>query len=103
MSSLFCCGAIQPFRPQYLQHQSKFTAFLHWANFPKTSTPYSIGGEGTDLDELKPEFVIQLVRQVNYGPLEATRYFARVLQLEESFIEVVEQDLVNGNYKKLNS
>ncbi|KAI1865505.1 hypothetical protein JX265_006348 [Neoarthrinium moseri] len=100
MSSLFCCGSIQPFRPQYLIHQSKFTTFLDWSAFPKTS---SLQREVNNLDDIKPECVIQLVRQVNYGPLESTRYFVKVDNREEPFIEIVEKDLVNANFEKLNS
>ncbi|KAG7110595.1 hypothetical protein HYQ44_010985 [Verticillium longisporum] len=69
-SSLFCCGAIQPYRPQALDHESKFSGFLAWANEQK---------DDIRREEACPEtsHSIQLVRQINYGPLESLRYFAR--------------------------
>ena len=99
MSSLFCCSAIQGYRPQRLQHQENFTEFMTWGNFPKTSSP---AGEGTDLEALNAPFVVQLVRQVNYGSLESKRYFAFVRASGE-FVEVVEDDLIRANFQKLNS
>lgn len=101
MSSLFCCSSINGYRPQILQHQDKFNTFMRWAGFPRSSSPKS-HGEGTDLDALGTTYVVQLVRQVNYGPLESKRYFAFVKDSGE-FVEVVEGDLVNANFQKLNS
>lgn len=104
MASLFCCEDIQPYRPQYLLSQTYFTTFMDWAAFPKTSSTPSSDGEGANnLDTAKPDFVIQLVRQVNYGPLESTRYFSRVNGQDEAFLEVVEKDLIDANFKKLNA
>lgn len=99
MSALFCCSSIQGYRPQRLQHEDKFTKFMAWANFPTTSSPSC---EGTDLNALSTPFVVQLVRQVNYGPLESKRYFAFVSG-SEGFVEVVEDDLIRANFQKLNS
>ena len=75
MASLFCCDAAQPYRPQYLNHEPKFNTFTTWATYPKTPSP---SGNKVDLDELKPAYVVQLVRQVNYGGLESKRYFANI-------------------------
>lgn len=101
MSSLFCCSSIEGYRPQYLQHEDKFTTFMRWAGYPKTSST-KIDGGATDLDTLGTAYVVQLVQQVNYGPLESRRYFAFVRDSGE-FIEVVEDDLVKANFQKLNS
>jgi hypothetical protein len=55
----------------------------------------------TDEDLDKAQYVIQLVRQVNYGPIEFKRYFARMEGT--AFVEVSERDLIAGNFKKLNT
>ncbi len=103
MFSLFCCSSIKPYRPQHLLHQTKFTAFLAWAKFPRTAAP-NTGGDGkVDMTELKPEFAVQLVQQVNYGPLESKRYFVSVEGKDAEFIEVVENDIIQANFQKLNS
>lgn len=99
MSSLFCCSSIQGYRPQRLQHQDKFTKFMAWASFPKTA---SAAVEEVDLNALDVPYVVQLVRQVNYGPLESKRYFAST-RASDDFIEVVEDDLIRANFQKLNS
>ncbi|KAF1992312.1 hypothetical protein K402DRAFT_321278, partial [Aulographum hederae CBS 113979] len=71
--------------------------------FPKTSSPNNeadqvlVGGV--------PKYVIQLVKQVNFGPLESKRYFvmARSSDGGEQFAEVNEYYLVEENYQKVNS
>ncbi|EAQ83723.1 hypothetical protein CHGG_10127 [Chaetomium globosum CBS 148.51] len=104
MSSLFCCGSVKPYRPQILQHEQKFRVFMAWAKFPQESSlSTDDGAEKTDLVALKPPYSIQLVRQVNYGPLESKRYFIPVEGSENEFAEVVEDDLIQANFKKLNS
>src|SRR5690606_21545921 len=102
MSTLFCCGNAKPYRAQRLQHEPKFETFLRWAQFPRSSTR---AGEdaAVDLAGLNAPFVIQLVRQVNYGPLESKRYFARVEGQEEDFVEVAEDYLILANFQKLNA
>lgn len=99
-SSLFCCDGIKPFRPQYLNHESKFNTFTKWATYPKSA---SAGKDAVDLSALGAAYVVQLVRQVNYGPLESKRYFAVVEGQEEQYVEVVENDLIQANFQKLNS
>ncbi|KAJ0123613.1 mfs multidrug transporter [Diaporthe amygdali] len=98
MASLFCCGSIKPYRPQALSHESKFIQFMRWAN-STTGTTSSAGS--VDLVETAPDFVVQLVRQVNFGPLESKRYFAPTEG--DKFVEVSENDLVQANFQKLNS
>jgi hypothetical protein len=46
---------------------------------------------------------VQLVRQVNYGPLESKRYFVSNADASDAFVEVTEQWLVENNLQKLNS
>lgn len=77
---------------------------MAWAKFPQESSlSTDDGAEKTDLVALKPPYSIQLVRQVNYGPLESKRYFIPVEGSENEFAEVVEDDLIQANFKKLNS
>ncbi len=104
MSALFCCGSIKPFRPARLLHEAKFQAFIAWADFPKDSSPSTgDGDEKVDLVVLKPSYAMQLVRQVNYGPLESKRYFIPVVGKDNEFAEVAEDDLIQANFQKLNS
>jgi hypothetical protein len=50
-------------------------------------------------------FAVQVVRQVNYGPLESKRYFvsAKDQEGEMNFHEITESDLIEANYEKLNA
>jgi hypothetical protein len=52
-----------------------------------------------------PEFAVQFVQQVNYGPVEAKRYFIpdSLAGGQSQFLEVTEQDLIIGNFEKLNA
>lgn len=100
MSSLFCCNGIKPYRPQYLSHQDKFTTFMAWSSFPQASSMSD--AEKPDLAERSaPPFAIQLVRQVNFGPLESKRYF--IPAEDGAFVEIAEGDLIEANFQKLNS
>jgi hypothetical protein len=104
MSSLFCCGSVKPYRPARLLHEDKFKAFMAWAEFLKDSSPFiGDGAEKVDLIVLQPPYAIQLVRQINYGPLESKRYFIPVKGNDDEFTEVVEDDLIHANFQKLNS
>lgn len=107
MSILFCCEAIQPFKPKRLMHDEKFRSFMNWGNSPKASSIATTAGKNDqgslNLAEVKPPYAVQLVRQVNYGPLESKRYFIPVEGKEEAFVEVSEEDLVKANFQKLNS
>ncbi|CCT72833.1 uncharacterized protein FFB20_05633 [Fusarium fujikuroi] len=100
MSTLFCCVAIEPYRPQYLSHQPKFNNFMSWASFPREST---LNETQHDLSQLNPSYAVQLVRQVNFGPLESKRYFIPHNTSEGQYVEVSEQDLIQANFKKLNT
>jgi hypothetical protein len=102
MSSLYCCASIKPFRPQHIQHEAKFTFFLGWAEFPKSASLVASNQE-LDLAELMPPYAIQLVQQVNYGPLESKRYFIPVDGRDEAFVEIDEDQLIQANFQKLNS
>ena len=73
---------------------------MHWAAYPKGAAPET---NKVDLVELKTPFAIQLVRQVNYGPLESKRYFIPAESEERGFLEITEEELIQANFKKLNS
>ncbi|KAK6822015.1 mfs multidrug transporter [Apiospora arundinis] len=103
MASLVCCGSIAPYRPQYLLHQTKFDTFIAWASYPKAATPSNNSDEKPDLGGDSKLFAIQLVQQVNYGPLESKRYFVPKADQPTEFVEITEDDLVQANYKKLNA
>lgn len=100
MPSPFCCGSVQPYRPQILSHEPKLRAFQSWAAFPRDSTAAQ---DAVDLVALKPEFAVQLVRQVNYGPLESKRYFVPNGSNDGGFSEISENDLIQANFQKLNA
>ncbi|KAL1864014.1 hypothetical protein Daus18300_007979 [Diaporthe australafricana] len=98
MTSLFCCDSIKPYRHQALSHEPKFVQFMKWTESTTNPTPSS---GSVDLIEMAPGFAVQLVRQVNFGPLESKRYF--VPTEGDKFIEISESDLIQANFQKLNS
>lgn len=106
MSSIFCCNAITPYRPATLAHESKFMPFIAWAR-RSTSFPAPNSVSYFDDPAVLPAYAIQLVQQVNYGPIDSKRYFipspSSQDQSASAFVEVVEQDLIVGNFEKLNS
>ena len=97
MDPLFCCTQLQPFKPKPIDHDPKFTSFLTWAK--STTTSSSTSNSLPDFN-LPSTFVIQLVKQVNYGPLESKRYF---ITLPSGFQEVTEKQLIDANFQKLNT
>lgn len=48
-------------------------------------------------------YAVQLVTQVNYGPLKSKRYFVPQDNPARDFVEVTVEDLVNANFEKVNS
>jgi hypothetical protein len=104
MDSIFCCSSFEPFKPRIIDNEAKFKAFLSWTpTFEATSVGTVFNGpRDLPLNEGSC-FVIQVVRQVNYGPLESKRYFAKAAGVDVPFKEVTEQDLINTNYEKVNS
>ncbi|KAL1889704.1 hypothetical protein Sste5346_008688 [Sporothrix stenoceras] len=99
MSSLFCCSSTRPYKATRLSHEEKFSAFMAWARYPQSESP-----TGDDiLASYTPSFAIQLVKQVNFGPLESKRYFVPVEGNDTEFVEITEQALINANFQKLNA
>ncbi|KAJ5224940.1 hypothetical protein N7468_006165 [Penicillium chermesinum] len=106
MSSMFCCSSIVPYRGSLLMHESKFQRFMTWAQRSKSS-PVANSASYFQTPAHIPEFAVQLVQQINYGPVESKRYF--IPSTNDStdgncgFLEVTEQDLIIGNFQKLNT
>lgn len=108
MSPIFCYSSIAPYREARLTHEGKFLRFMAWARHSESSSPVT----GSDSyfrnpNNNIPEFAVQFVQQVNYGPVEAKRYFIPDTSLAaggpSEFLEVTEQDLIIGNFQKLNA
>jgi hypothetical protein len=70
---------------------------MSWATYPKES---SIGSTDTLPDASTVTLAIQVVKQVNYSPLESKRYFVHA---GDAFVEVTEQWLIEANFQKLNT
>jgi hypothetical protein len=105
MSSIFCCSSPSPYRPAHLTHEAKFDRFLVWAKRSESSPSAISASFFQDPDNLPP-YAVQFVRQVNFGAIESKRYFIPCSQTggdENEFVEVTEQDLLAGNFQKLNS
>ncbi|KAI1121200.1 hypothetical protein F5Y10DRAFT_256769 [Nemania abortiva] len=96
MSSILCCSSISPYRPRWLDHEPKFNSFMGWAK----SDPAEPANGSSLVDSAL--YVVQLVRQVNYGKRESIRYFVPDTS-SSFFLEATEQDLIQANFEKLNS
>jgi len=85
-----------------LSHESKFTSFMSWVAFLRDSNAKS----SDDAVYITcPSYVVQIVKQVNFGPLESKRYFAHNASDsgDEAFIEIPEKWLIDANFQKLNT
>ena len=104
MDSIFCCSQIKPYRPQRIDHELDFQAFLAWAQTSTSESAVTVPNLQLEFEK-DSSYVVQVVKQVNYGPVESKRYFItnRSPAGTRSFHEVTENDLVEANYKKLNS
>ncbi|KAL5352303.1 hypothetical protein ACLOAV_002250 [Pseudogymnoascus australis] len=105
MAGVFCClSGPKPYRPQILSHEPKFEAFLRWMPASQdASTVGTIEGKSILSDD-SSTYAIQVVQQVNYGPLESKRYFiSGDGGRGTNFYEVTEGDLIQANFEKLNA
>jgi len=104
MDSIFCCSSIQPYRPQVLSHEAKFAAFLKYMGDTTTIAPADPGTAPTHLSQ-DGSYVVQVVRQVNFGAIEWKKNFVHAVSGEGAviFYEVSEIDLIHANFQKLNS
>lgn len=103
MSSTFCCESIKPYKPRRLDHESKFTAFMNWAQDTNADAQPEENADDSTSKLTNAPYAVQLVRQINFGPLESKRYFIPLGGDEGPFNEIFENDLVEANFKKLNS
>ncbi|KAK4695073.1 hypothetical protein P7C71_g2607, partial [Lecanoromycetidae sp. Uapishka_2] len=103
---IFCCSLIQPYRSRQLDHEPKFSNFMSWASASGTDLPVETSASDSSNADLENKpFVVQLIRQINFGAVEFKRYFAPKEGQGEAggFVEVEEKDLVEANFQKLNS
>lgn len=106
MQPIFCCGEIEPFKPKRLDHEVKFESFMVWSKLNNLNNVEDHDDECIRTSwDLSTTYVVQIVRQVNYGPQESKRYFLSLnpSNATSTFAEVTERDLIDANYKKLNS
>lgn len=87
-----------PYKSRRLDHEAKFDAFMIWTHAPTTSPD-----ESKSIQDMAPPYIVQLVRQVSFGPLESKRYIAPANGHNGPFVEIQEQNLILGNFRKLNS
>ncbi|KAI2623126.1 hypothetical protein GGR54DRAFT_638370 [Hypoxylon sp. NC1633] len=95
MAGVFCCMAIQPYRPVRVDQEHRFKAFMDWASSTASS---QASDEQTSVSDAP--YAIQIVRQINYGPQESIRYF---IPSRPNYVEATEDELVQANFEKLNS
>jgi len=101
MSDILCCNQATPYRPQHLQHERKFKSFLAWVRVQRTCSDINDFNVQAVL-QTPAARVFQVVKQVNYGPLESKQYFVTLSDSTAHYHEITEHDLIDANYKKLN-
>ncbi|KAE9574362.1 hypothetical protein CGCF415_v004647 [Colletotrichum fructicola] len=101
MSALLCCESLKPYKALCTDHEVRFTRFMAWAKDGQRT----VIEEASKIDGTNriPLYAIQLVRQVNYGPLESKRYFVNFADRTHSYVEVAEDFLIHVNFQKINS
>ncbi|KAK2771995.1 MFS multidrug transporter [Colletotrichum kahawae] len=101
MSALLCCESLKSYKALRTDHEVKFTQFMAWAKTCKST----VIEETSKIDGSNriPLYAIQLVRQVNFGPLESKRYFVSFDDCTNAYVEVAEDFLIQANFQKLNS
>lgn len=90
-------------------HESKFKQFIAWARNLESSPVSNSTSETYSFETPAkvPDYAVQFVQQINYGPVEAKRYFIpaedNLTRNEPEFLETTEKDLIIGNFQKLNT
>ena len=98
MERPLCCVDLNPYHPRLLDHEEQFSAFMTWAKH-KCESPEPVTGDSPHPSVEDKPYAVQLVRQVNFGPLETKRYFVPSKdQSEQSYLEISEKDLANANF-----
>lgn len=102
--NVFCCSYLQPGRSETFDHEPKFTDFISWAKRESLGTSGATGKPNSTPSgtELYP-YAVELVKQVDYGPLESKRYFVPKSNPARAFVEITADDLVDANFEKINS
>ncbi|KAK4868510.1 hypothetical protein LT330_006712 [Penicillium expansum] len=70
------------------------------------SSPSAVSASFFENPDNPLPYAVQFVRQVNFGAIEAKRYFIPHPEANgdrAEFVEITEQDLIAGNFQKLNS
>jgi len=108
----FCCDNIKPYpRSSRTDHDEKFDPFIKAAsdtNGNDSSSSTAACSESDPSPEQYP-YVIQFVKQVNYGPVESKQFFAPAAPTNASgserkrYIELSEEDLIAANFVKVNT
>ncbi|KAG8980730.1 hypothetical protein FRB94_005899 [Tulasnella sp. JGI-2019a] len=101
---IFCCSSATPYRSIRTDHDPKFTAFLT-ATTQSSIDALQDNATASDVQLSDKAFAVQVVRQINFGPVEWKRYFAPNQGQGDvgGFQEVTEKALVDANFSKLNS
>ena len=103
MSEILCCTELKPYKPKRVDHELKFSDFMKWTKSSAPIAPATVP-DATALPPDASAYVIQVVRQKNFGALEWKRYFRSVIASGvASFIEIAEQDIIEANFEKLNT
>jgi hypothetical protein len=104
----FCCASVAPYKPRLLDHEACCSAFLDWVH-DKDGVRISSGNSSSHAAAPK-EFIVQLVRQVNYGKVLSKRYFRHTAAVSDlgstgkhTFTEINEQDVLLEHFQKLNT
>ncbi|KAG8863178.1 hypothetical protein FRB96_009360 [Tulasnella sp. 330] len=101
---IFCSSSVTPCRLTRTDHEAKFSAFLNAisSDFIQSSES-TLGSSGAKLID-KP-FAVQIVRQVNFGRPEWKRCLVPNQGQGESegFAEVTERELIDANFKTVES
>lgn len=84
---VFCCKQTFFYKPTHTDHEDLFKSFIEFENNGKIPLPTRDDQRG-----------LQVVKQVNFGPIEEKRYFAL-----PGFEEVSENEFNEMGYKRLNS
>jgi len=90
--AVICCASRRPYRPTCTDEENKFSTFLKWADGMGT-----FGLSGGD------DYVIQAVKQINFGPVEQVTYFHRTSngyeQVDEDFVIRADMHKTNLDFK----
>lgn len=108
----FSCDNIKPYpRASRTDHDDKFNPFIKVASDTTAKNPSTsmAGSSDSNPSANQYPYVIQFVKQVNYGPVEFKRFFAPAASdnasgsESKSYIELSEEDLIAANFTKVNT